>query len=61
MDNIQDMQPNFRDEQGKLYLVHCYKCNKENYSIAVASGQCAWCGYKEDSSPQTSESEDITS
>ena len=30
---------------GVLYLVRCPKCEKENYALAVADGQCAWCGY----------------
>jgi len=32
-------------EDGKLYLVRCPKCEKENYLPAVASGQCCWCEY----------------
>lgn len=36
---------NFFDDQGKFYLVYCYECNKENYSMAVASGTCAWCNW----------------
>lgn len=47
---IQDKHPNFRKD-GKLYLVKCYKCDpkygRENYAPAVASGQCAWCGWKD--------------
>lgn len=47
---IQDREPNFR-ENGKLYLVRCFKCDpdrgRENYLPAVASGSCAWCGWKE--------------
>lgn len=30
---------------GKVYLVRCEECDRENYAIAVASGACAWCGY----------------
>lgn len=30
---------------GKIYLERCPKCQKENYIPAVATGQCAWCGY----------------
>ena len=30
----------------KIYMVRCPKCNKENWAMAVASGQCAWCGHK---------------
>lgn len=48
---IQDRHPNFRDEKGKLYLVRCFACGggngTENYLPAVASGQCAFCGWKE--------------
>jgi hypothetical protein len=49
--SIQDRGANFRDEEGNLYLVRCYACNKEigteNYAPSVASGQCAFCGWKE--------------
>lgn len=31
---------------GKLYLTRCPKCDRENYAMAVSSGQCAWCGWK---------------
>ncbi len=35
---------------GQLYLLRCYNCDpvhgQENYAMAVASGQCAWCGWK---------------
>lgn len=44
---VQDQPPNFR-EAGKLYLVRCRVCDRENYAPAVASGQCAWCGWSED-------------
>ncbi|MBR3254575.1 hypothetical protein IKF88_02485 [Candidatus Saccharibacteria bacterium] len=37
--------PNFKDEKGKVYLVRCPKCGKENWAPAVAHGICAWCGY----------------
>lgn len=37
--------PNFCDEYGKVYLVKCPKCEKENYSLSVSSGKCAWCGF----------------
>lgn len=47
----QDREPNFRNEDGKLYLVRCFACDpehgRENYIPAVASGQCVWCGWKE--------------
>jgi hypothetical protein len=43
--------PNYRAENGKLYLVRCYACDavdgKENFAGAVATGECAWCGWHE--------------
>lgn len=33
-------------EKGKIYLVRCPKCDRENYAMTVATGQCVWCGYK---------------
>ena len=37
--------PNFITKDGNVYLVRCPKCDKENWAPAVASGQCAWCGF----------------
>jgi len=49
--NLQNREPNFRGKDGKLYLVRCYLCEpkygRENYLPIVATGQCAWCGWKE--------------
>jgi ribosomal protein L37E len=42
-----DSLENFRDENGKLYLVRCPRCGMENYAPAVISGQCVWCGWKD--------------
>lgn len=42
------LDENFIGDDGKFYMVRCPKCKKENWTPAVASGQCAWCGYKED-------------
>ena len=48
---IQDRTPNFRDKNGRLFLVRCFACGsergRENYAMAVADGQCAWCGWTE--------------
>lgn len=30
---------------GKIYMIRCYKCGRENYTMMVATGRCAWCGY----------------
>lgn len=47
----QDRGQNFRDKNGKLFLIRCYACEpergRENYAMAVASGTCAWCGWTE--------------
>ncbi len=45
---------NFTDEDGKLYLVRCLNCadsgdrGRENWAPNVASGVCAWCGWREE-------------
>lgn len=36
----------FLTDDGKVFLQRCPKCHLENWGCAVASGQCAWCGYK---------------
>jgi hypothetical protein len=40
--------PNFMHD-GRLYLVRCFVCDTErgleNWSPAVATGACAWCGW----------------
>ena len=46
-DSFEIKEPNFRGINGQLYLVRCPKCLQENYLPAVASGQCAHCGWKE--------------
>lgn len=43
---------NFTGKDGKLFLVRCLHCGEpprgtENYAMAVASGQCAFCGWHE--------------
>jgi ribosomal protein S27E len=40
-----ESRPNFIDEDGNPYLVKCPECKKENYSLAVSSGQCSFCGF----------------
>lgn len=42
--------PNFVKD-GQLYLIRCFACpdagvrGRENYAMAVAAGECAWCGW----------------
>ena len=33
------------EKTGKECMIRCYKCGKENWAMAVASGSCAWCGH----------------
>jgi hypothetical protein len=52
---VNDRPPNWRTD-GKLFLRRCYACDekhgKENYALAVASGQCAFCGWKDEEKQQ---------
>ena len=34
----------FVTPSGKFYMVRCGACGRENWAMAVASGQCCWCG-----------------
>ncbi len=48
--HFQNRHPNYY--HGETFcLVRCFACNpaygKENYAIAVTTGKCAWCGWKE--------------
>ncbi len=33
------------DKSGKTCMIRCFECGSENWAPAVASGDCAWCGY----------------
>lgn len=50
---VQDRPPNFRGDDGSLYLIRCFVCapatGKENWAVNVARGLCTWCGWSEDS------------
>lgn len=45
MYKLEDELANFRDENGKPFLIRCPKCRMENYAPAVATGKCAWCDW----------------
>lgn len=32
-------------DDGKILLMRCPKCDTENYAPNVISGVCTWCGY----------------
>jgi len=34
----------FRADDGRLFMQRCPRCGRENYSCAVSSGACAFCG-----------------
>ncbi len=46
-----DWEPNFLGADGRFCLVRCFACDpehgRENWAPAVASGECAWCGWPE--------------
>lgn len=42
---LENCRENFRDENGNAFVVRCPKCKRENWAMAVASGQCSWCGW----------------
>lgn len=48
MQHVNDRHPNFYTN-GTLYLVRCFACGgeqgTENWAMAVATGQCAFCGW----------------
>lgn len=35
----------FAASGGRKFLVRCPRCSRENWTCAVASGVCCWCGY----------------
>jgi ribosomal protein L37E len=41
----------YTDKDGKICMIRCLKCKRENYILAVSSGMCAWCGYDANESP----------
>jgi len=47
--HVNDRSPNFHGDDGRFFLVRCFACGgehgKENWSGAVATGCCAWCGW----------------
>lgn len=32
-------------DSGKIGLIKCPKCNRENYAPNVSTGVCSWCGF----------------
>lgn len=34
----------FRADDGRLFMIRCPRCGRENYAGAVSSGTCAFCG-----------------
>ena len=65
MRHTNDRQPNFHAANGRFYLVRCFACGgehgTENWAPAVATGQCAFCGWADPSAPATAASPDSSS
>lgn len=40
----------------KVFLVRCPKCGRENWAMAVSSGECCWCGYNANKDEEYKES-----
>ena len=36
----------FYGEKGDPFLIRCPRCERENWTMAVATGVCCWCQYK---------------
>ena len=34
----------YRGKDGKLHIMRCPQCLRENYAMQVGTGLCAWCG-----------------
>jgi len=49
---LNDRAPNFRNDEGRLFLVRCFACDPQrgtqNWAMAVASGTCAFCGWSDE-------------
>lgn len=35
----------YKDKSGKICMIRCFSCGRENYALAVATGCCAFCGH----------------
>lgn len=56
---LADEHTNFIDEKtGKICLVKCPKCMRENYAMSVLAGICAWCGFDANVSEKQSNEDD---
>ncbi len=42
---IQGAGVGYKDEDGTICMIRCFKCGRENYAISVSTGKCAFCGY----------------
>ena len=38
-------------EDGRLHVLRCPMCSKENYALQVAIGSCAWCRFDPNEGP----------
>ena len=42
---IKDAGVGYKDSDGTICMIRCFKCGRENYALAVSTGKCAFCGY----------------
>ena len=35
----------YKDEDGTICMIRCFRCGRENYAVAVPTGKCAFCGH----------------
>lgn len=35
----------YQTDDGRLCMIRCFECGRENYGLAVATGCCAKCGH----------------
>lgn len=45
-DNIkQGLGYGYKKDDGKVCMIRCFKCGKENWALSVSGGTCAVCGF----------------
>lgn len=43
VDAVLRHRANFIQSDGKVFLLRCPSCERENWSERIATGKCAWC------------------
>lgn len=42
---IKDAGVGYKDADGTICMIRCFRCGRENYAVAVPTGKCAFCGH----------------